>query len=157
MSFDPKQLQAGDHLIYTGGSFFDLLIRLKTYSRACHIEISCGNGASIASRNNLGVNQYAHRSEGLCYVLRPRSRTLNHSKGMEFFQTVKNRKYGWLDLLRFICIAMPTKGLICSEFAAMYDDAAGIESFNLLWNRGAIAPADFLKSPAFEHLYGLFQ
>jgi len=63
---------------------------------------------------------------------------------------VRNRPYGWLDLLRFYSIKVPTNGWICSQFAAKACRAGGITAFAEDYNEGTIDPGDFFVSPAFD-------
>ncbi len=143
----------GDILIYTGWSFFDLLIRIKTGSFACHCERYQGGGFSLASRNGKGVSKYPLRLMGLAYVLRPSCKP-DFDKGLVWFYAKANGKpYGWLDLLEFVCLKILSPGLICSEFMAMLFDAEGCPLFAGHWDRGAISPRDFLIVGGLDMIY----
>jgi hypothetical protein len=167
--FDTSQLLPGDHLLYTGHSLIDCGIRLKTYSRAAHIEVYAGNGMSWASRNGIGVNLYRVRHKGLYRVLRPlwgfdaKAVTvwLLNAK-LPNGKPVMGCGYGWGDLLEFFCLPDWSNGdgLICSEFAAMIDEHSVPDpqpGWSYVWNlsypKGKIAPADFEKVAGFRDLY----
>jgi hypothetical protein len=148
------ELKAGDCLLYfTRGSISDIVIGIKTWClSASHIEVYAGNYMSFASRNGIGVNRYLFRRNGLAHILRPMF-TFEMKGALEFFGNVRGTKYGWLDLLQFVSINIPTRGLICSQFADLLYRAAGVPAFNREYNAGAICPRDFLTSSAFTQIW----
>jgi hypothetical protein len=147
------ELKSGDCFLYfTRGSVSDIAIAIKTWCwSASHIEVCAGSNTSFASRNGLGVNRYQFRRDGLAHILRPAQ--FNYHGALEFFNNVRGTKYGWLDLLQFISIKIPTKGLICSQFADLLYRAANVPAFSHEYNAGAICPRDFLISPAFTQIW----
>lgn len=136
-------LRPGDILLY-GGGFIGRLIQFRTWSDVAHVEIYEGNGKVLASRAD-GPRRYLLRAEGLRRVIRP---TVPFDLGAAvkwFEETASKRPYGYLDLLRFYLINLPTKGLICSEFADLFFRQGGLPLFNTNYPEGAICPGDFEK------------
>lgn len=142
-----SELQPGDILLYGECTLLSWLIRFRTWSDVSHVEIYCGQmlgqDFSLASRNE-GVNKYPLRTDGLRYVYRPRV-GFSFAKAMEWFQRVRGTKYGTLDLFRFYGVNIPTKGLICSQFADLFFQNADLELFNINYPAGAVCPGDFCK------------
>jgi hypothetical protein len=153
-TFDKSSLKPGDVLIYGGHGLVDLVINLKTWSFASHVEIAVTENLSIASRNGIGVGLYSHRSKGLRYVLRPNI-LFDFDNGMAWFKSCANGKpYAWSDLLGFINIRLDTgDGLICSEFAAMFFDHCAAPLFSPQYPRGVICPRDNLISPRLDLIW----
>lgn len=146
-------LLPGDHLLYgkKPRDIFGLITSWKTWSPAVHIEVYIGNNVSMASRNGIGVNRYPLRTEQLIAVLRPKT-PINMVKGLAWFDQagVKGRPYGWLDLLHFEGFKIKSGGWICSQFAALFDEACDFLSFNSQYFEGSIDPGDFFLSPVFN-------
>ncbi len=138
------ELQPGDILLYGGGDVVSRLIQFRTWSDVSHIEIYVGDGRSVASRNGVGVGQYPLRVAGLRRVYRPKV-FLNLLQGLNWFATVNGTPYGWADLLRFYLINVPTKGLICSEFADLFFRNCNLPLFNTNYPEGAVCPGDYEK------------
>jgi hypothetical protein len=135
------ELQPGDILLY-GGGLVGRLIQFRTWSDVSHVEIYAGNGTALASRAE-GPRSYPVRVLGLRRVIRPAA-PFNFSKGLEYFHTTASRlPYGWLDLARFYLVNIPTKGLICSEFADYFFQACGLPLFNTDYPEGAVCPRDY--------------
>lgn len=154
-TFDISTLRQGDHLLYRPSSFFGWLIAMKTSCLLSHIEIYAGGGKSVASRDGKGVQLYDFRREQLGVVLRPNV-PFDFQKGMAFFETVKGDGYDWKDILTFICFGKPcgeARKEICSEFACLWDVAAGFNPVRKSIVADAVSPADFNKSPAFEEIW----
>lgn len=144
--------------MYSKSDLFGWVTSFKTWSPAVHVEKYEGDGLALASRNGLGVNRYPLRLEQLCAVLRP-NQPINMGAVTKWFEQefdpetglgVRWRPYGWLDLPRFYGIRIPTKGWICSQFAANFDRAGGLKSFAQNYYSGTIDPGDFFLSPAFD-------
>lgn len=140
----PKLLQ-GDILLYGGTGLVDRLIQFRTWSDVSHIEIYACGGRSVASRNGIGVGEYPLRIEGLRRVYRPKWNKFCFAAARDWFATVDGTPYGWFDLLRFYLINVPTKGLICSEFADLFFRNGGLPLFNTNYPEGAVCPGDFEK------------
>jgi len=140
------ELQTGDILLY-GGGFIGRLIQLRTWSDVSHVEIYIGEGRSVASRSD-GPRICPLRILGLRRVVRPVA-SFDLTGGMAWFCSVADKlPYGYTDLLRFYLINIPTKGLICSEFADLFFQKCGLPFFNLNYPEGAVCPRDFeLLSP----------
>lgn len=150
----PTPLFAGDHLLYgrTPWDLFGFITSLKTWSPAVHIEIYEGFGMSLASRNGVGVNSYPYREEQLIAVVRPPN-TFEFERGLKWFDGVRGKPYGWLDLLRFVGINIKTNGLICSEFVAMFDRVSLSYPFNLNYPEESVDPGDFLLPRDFQWIW----
>ena len=142
-------LEPGDILLYGGTDLVSRLIQFRTWSDVSHIEIYTGAGRSVASRNGIGVGEYPLRIKGLRRVYRPKLVAgfppFDLEKSVRWFWTVKGTPYGWADLLRFYLIDVPTKGLICSEFADLFFRNGGLPLFNTNYPEGAVCPGDYEK------------
>lgn len=68
---------------------------------------------------------------------------LNFEQGLQWFRTVQGTRYGYLDLLKFYLIDLPTRGMICSEFADRFFQASGLPLFNPKYPSGAVCPRDY--------------
>ena len=151
-TFEPSMLLPGDHLLYAPGcSIINRIICWKTWSPVCHIEIYAGYGHSWASRNMIGVGQYPVRLDLLAFVLRPKAMA-DFASGMRWFrERADGQGYDLAGLLVFyLAVKRGSQDrMFCSEFAARWDRFAGIDSFSLDWDADAIAPGNFLMSPAF--------
>lgn len=157
----PVPLAPGDILLYSKSDFFGWVTSFRTFSPAVHVELYEGDGYSLASRNGIGVNRYPVRSAQLCAVLRPML-PVNMEALKKWFECpfptfktigVRGRPYGWLDLLRFYGIKLPTDGWICSEFAALAMRAGGLKVFPINYYAGTIDPGDFFLTPALEWVW----
>lgn len=149
------ELQIGDHLLYGPHNLFGYVTCIKTWSSVCHIEIYAGGGKSYASRDGIGVNEYPLRVLQLKYVLRPNSHFFFLDGKMWFHTYAKGQQYDWKGLLCFTLAVKqgdPNK-MFCSEFAKRFDKHMLLKSFNDKWDADKTAPADFLKSPAFDWIY----
>lgn len=137
-------LMPGDALLYGGENLTDRLIQFRTWSDVAHIEIYVDAGRSVASRNGIGVGCYPFRALGLRYVLRPMHPKFDVARGMNWFEHVNGTPYGWGDLGRFYGLRFKTHGLICSEFADRFYQAARLPVFNPDYFAGTVCPRDFL-------------
>lgn len=150
-----NKLQSGDCLLYGPSSLFGWIIAIKTWSRACHVEIYRGEGMSVASRNGIGVNIYPLRTTNLLYVRRP-VRLLDIDNAMNwFFRAAQGQKYDWLGLLSFYLAVKqgsPNR-MFCSEFATRWYREAGVELFNPELDADTIAPAQFDQTVELETIY----
>lgn len=134
-------LQPGDILLY-GGGFIGALIQFRTWSDVSHLEIYAGGGRSFASRAD-GPGAFPLRIAGLRRVIRPIA-PFDFLKGVRWFEaTADTLPYGYLDLFRFYLIDVPTKGLICSEFADLFFQKCGLALFNTEYPEGDVCPRDF--------------
>ena len=141
---DLPDLQPGDILLYGDNSLLSWAIRFRTWSDVSHIEIYAGNGHSLASRAE-GVNCYPLRTAGLRRIYRPKVE-FNMQAGLRWFwANAAGTVYGWADLWRFYGIDVPTKGLICSQFADLFFQNTGLPLFNLNYPEGAVCPGDYEK------------
>lgn len=152
--FDISTLKPGDHLLYGKHDLFGWITSVKTWSPAVHVEEYIGNGASVASRNGLGVGVYRYRSSQLIGVLEPKQ-TINLEKAMVWFNDpwdkvsltgVKGRPYGFAQLLHFYNIRVKTHGWICSQFIDYFDNAGDFFPFNGEFDGGAVDPGDYFES-----------
>jgi hypothetical protein len=146
---DFPELEPGDILLYGGNGLVDRLIQFRTWSDVSHIEIYVGEGRSVASRNGIGVGKYPLRIAGLRRVYRIKLfagfAQFDFNKSMAWFATVDGTGYGWFDLARFYLINIPTKKLICSEFADLFFRNGGLPLFNTNYPEGAVCPGDYEK------------
>jgi uncharacterized protein YycO len=142
-------MRPGDVLLYTGGSFFARVIQFKTWSRYSHVEIYDGNGGSVASRDGVGVGRYPLRVDGLRVILRPLP-AFDPTPARAWFNTVNGQPYDWFGLLAFTSAKRQGRNnwkMFCSEFAARYLRAGGVDPFNG-YDADGIAPGEFMKSAA---------
>lgn len=149
----PADLQPGDTLVYGRVSWhdlFDTITCVKTWSKACHVEVYSGNGMSIASRNGKGVNIYPFRPAQLIAVRRPKS-AFDWNKGYAWFRnTAQGQKYDWLGLLCFTLAVKqgsPNK-MFCSEFWKNFFQQCGCDVMAPEWPADMTAPAQCLQTPA---------
>jgi hypothetical protein len=144
MKFDPSILLKGDTLLYFDKrSIVDWIIALKTWSKIAHVEIYVGQGMSVASRNGIGVNRYALRTDGLICVRRSRV-TLDMNKADEWFQkTARGQKYDFLGLLCFMLAVKrgSLNRMYCSEFWTRWMRRAGSDPFNPDWDADRVPPS----------------
>lgn len=153
------ELQFGDCLLYsTKWDLIDIIIRIKTWSVASHVEVYVGNDFSVASRNGIGVNRYPLRKDGLVAVLRPKL-PLNRDAGMEYFYK-KACGQGY-DFKGLLCFALavhqgsPDKQF-CSEFETNFYRACQFEPFSSDVSADTIAPGTNLFSSEFTHIWKSF-
>ena len=137
-------LRPGDILLYGDRSLLSWAIRFRTWSDVSHIEIYAGNESSLASRAE-GVKAYALRTAGLRRVYRPKT-AFDFQAGLKWYgEHAAGTVYGWGDLWRFYGINVPTKGLICSQFADLFFQNCHLPLFNLNYPEGAVCPGDYEK------------
>jgi hypothetical protein len=139
----PDDLCIGDFLLYHKEGVFNEVIDIKTASDVDHIEVYIGDGASLASRNGIGVNLYPYRADGLIHVRRP-VQPFVFAQAEAWFATVKGAPYGWGDILEQANIANTLPGMDCSHFAACLAEAAGCPQFDENYPKDKITPRDFL-------------
>lgn len=149
---DPPLLKPGDVLLYNAPSLVDWVIDTKTGSDVAHVEVYFGEGQSLASRNGIGVNAYALRTDGLVYVRRPKT-FFDQTTAGQWFETVRGEGYNFLGLLQFDNIPLNQPNhLFCSAFATLLLRSAGVEVFAPDFPAGKVSPRDFKLSPV---LYGV--
>ena len=135
-------LIAGDILLYGGGLFPGAAIRFRTWSDVEHVEISAGGARVLASRSE-GPREYLFNALHICRVIRPVA-PFDFATGRKWFdETASKLPYGYFDLARFYLVNIPTKGLICSEFADLFFQHCGLPLFNLNYPEGAVCPRDY--------------
>lgn len=149
------KLQPGDHLIYSGNSFFDRCIKIKTWSIASHIEVYAGKGKTWASRPGLGVDLYDFTEKNLVAVLRPKEK-FNVKKASVWFE--KHARYQKYDYKGLLCFELAvregsTDRMFCSEMALNLDRQADFHPLEKLWSADRTAPAQFIQSPSFIYTY----
>ena len=137
------ELQPGDILLYGDHTPLSWAIRFRTWADVSHVEVYVGNGRSIAARSD-GFKKYPLRMSGLRRVIRPIV-PFNFEKGMKWFSFVQGTKYGWLDLLRFYLVKIPTRGWICSQSADLFFRNCSLPLFNTHYPSGEVCPGDFEK------------
>lgn len=147
-------LEPGDVLLYRGDGVFSRLIQMKTWSRVSHCEAYVGEGASVASRDGIGVGCYPLRTAGLAAVLRPIA-PFDRAAALAWFHTVDGQGYDWVGLLAFFAArwqGRENRRMFCSEFLTRFQRAGGIEPFTPDTDADAIAPGEFLKSGAYRRV-----
>ncbi len=172
MFLTPGQLQPGDVLLYDGNGyhswatkFIQWAIKLKTWSKFCHVEFYLGNGQSATARLSHGVNTYTLDIRYVA-VLRPlldASSTINLDLVNEFHKTCisENQKYDIRGLLRFFRIGKEsTDKAFCSEHVTRLcrrikvttskDYVYFFRPFSDTIDADTVAPATFYYSPNFE-------
>lgn len=157
--FPPVELQFGDCLLYsTKWDLVDIIIRIKSWSVASHVEVYVGGNQSVASRNGIGVNKYPLRREGLVAVLRPKA-PLDRDAGMAwFYSQACGQKYDFLGLMCFFLAVKrgsPDRQF-CSEFSTNFYRACQFEPFNADDSADTIAPGTNLFSSQLEHVWKNF-
>lgn len=148
------QLQYGDCLLYGGSSFFDILIKIKTWGPVCHVEVYNEEGKTFASRNGLGVAQYNLQLADLKYVLRPK-KVINKVTSLNYFNHVEGQKYDWKGILCFtyaVKSGAPNEQF-CSEFATNFYRAGQLTPFNPSWSADKVAPDDYLMSAEYDIIW----
>lgn len=147
----PDDLKPGDVLLYSHTSAMSWLIRIKTWSMISHVEIYWGEGRSAASRDGQGVGIYPF-DPTVAVVRRPLA-VFNQEQAEAWMKGQIGKPYGWYDLLRFALIKIPGAGLICSQFGDLLLRAGGVLAFSDDFDAGAIAPGEYLESPALATIY----
>jgi uncharacterized protein YycO len=143
----------GDHLLYSGQSFFARLIKLKTWSRYSHIEIYIGNSLTVTSRDGIGVRIFPFIERNLVTVLRPHG-SLDLSKGIKWLDSVVNQKYDWWGILRFFNLGKESQNKqFCSEFCTRFDRACGFKPFAEWYDADKVSPGMFHSSPNFTVIW----
>ena len=143
------ELKPGDVLLYGGTDLVSRAIQFRTWDDVAHVEVYVGANKTVASRNGIGVDLYLFRGEGLRYVRRPNGLTPEEfARGLSWFSQARGLPYGWADLLRFYLVDVPTKGLICSQFAARFFRKCGSPLFAVDYPEGSESPRDFKVTPA---------
>lgn len=152
--FDIGLLRPGDAMLYAPSSFFGYLIAVKSWTWISHISIYTGNLQSYASRDGIGVNRYAIRTEGLACVRRPNG-TLDIAKALAWSAATFGQGYDWLGLLCFtLAVKQGSKDrMFCSESATRWYRAAGFEPFNPDIDADHVAPAEFYQAGTMETIW----
>lgn len=150
----------GDCLLYGPSSLFGYVICFKTWSWVCHVEVYIGEGKSVASRGSLNpfaeaVNVYPVRFSDLKYVLRPRKPFALDDAMLWFYNHAKGQRYDFLSLLCFTLFAKhgDMKKQQCSECATRLYRRGHFNPFYPGFDADKIAPANYLMSPAFDHVW----
>ena len=139
-------LQPGDILLYGGDSLVDRFIMFRTWSDVSHVEIYLDNYESTASRNGQGVDIYPTRYVDLRYVRRL-VEPFDRIAARKYATRMKGTPYGWTDLGRFYLLKIPTKGMICSQYADWLLRVGGVIAFAEDYPPGAVSPRDYLLTP----------
>ena len=153
------QILPGDTLIYGPSEWYDYGIVIKTWSRACHVEIAVGGGQAIASRNGIGVNIYPLRMAQLIAVRRPaQPASFDFQAMMDWFSVpydprkgtgIRGQAYDWAGLLCFVLAVKqgsPHK-MFCSEFWTRAHRAAKYPVIAEDWDADKVAPAQCFQTP----------
>lgn len=152
---DKPELQPGDCLLYRPRDLIGWVIAVKTWCRAAvHVEVYAGGGMSYASRAS-GVNLYALRRQGLSRVLRPAAALDPGAARSWFYARAQGQKYDWKGLLCFtLAVRQGSQDrMFCSEFATRFYRAGRFKAVSDWTDADEVAPAEFLRSPAFEQVW----
>lgn len=148
-------LQPGDILLYDGPGLFSWLIKLKTGQLYSHCEVYRGAGQALASRNGIGVGEYALRTKDLVAVLRPLF-ALDMPTGYRWFlEEANGQGYDWFGLLNFWWAkwkGRKNKRMFCSEFVLRFYRAAGLPLFPITVDADGISPGELELSLYVEKL-----
>lgn len=146
-------LLPGDALLYRSKGLMPWLIRVKTWSRASHIEVYMGKGIAYAARTE-GVRSYPLRTEGLYAVLRPEG-AFDAAKATAWFNaSAVGQKYDTFGLLRFFTLGKQSlTKQFCSELATRLYRAGGFCPFADTYDADLVSPGMYLASPHFTELW----
>lgn len=126
-------LQPGDVLLFNRRSFFNWLIRIKTWSPYTHVEVVAGPHQFFAARNGQGVGIYAPDLQGLALVLRPSAAfDVVAATKWAYADRVLGQGYDWLGLLNFTyarVVGQDNRKMFCSEAAVRFLRAGGVDPF----------------------------
>lgn len=147
----PADLIPGDILLYTGTSIYDELIKLKTWSNICHVEVFWDTGTTVASRPGQGVRIYPFEPVGLVMVRRPTAFWKSHAEA--WLRPMLGLPYDFSDLEKFFLLNPSGSGIVCSPLAAMCLRAGGVQAFAPDYDDRAIAPRDFTITPASTKIF----
>lgn len=154
-------LQPGDVCLFNRNSFFNLLIKIKTWSRFTHCEIATelpgphGGLVMAASRNGQGCGLYALDSRGLDVILRPNTHaSFDNTRALQWFlaNRVHEQGYDYLGLINFTyarLVGADNGKMFCSEFATRFLRQGGLDPFPR-GNADAIAPSQFWTAYCFD-------
>lgn len=148
-------LRPGDVLLYARKGFFNWVIYHATNAPVSHTETYLGDNKTAASRNGIGVDFYEFDPEGLAVVLRPR-RKFCLWRALEYHKSVLKQGYDWTGLWRaFVNNAWGRNNTKqwCSEHTTNFQRAGGVEPFTHDIPADMVAPGDFLKSAAYDHVW----
>lgn len=152
---DTALLKPGDVLLFRRKGFVNWIIYHATNSPVSHTETYMSGGFTAASRNGKGVNFYPLDTRGLAVVLRPK-RKFNYVDAVRYQWDVAGAKYDWKGLWRaFVKNSWKQNDASqwCSENTTLVQRAGGIEPFTVDTPPHAVAPGDFLKSAAYDHIW----
>lgn len=166
---DVERLKPGDCLLYSGSSFISRAIKIKTWSHVSHVEIYRGDFKSIASRDQVGVNTYSFRYDGLYEVRRPNSE-LDMGEALRWFDTpfdpvtktgTTGQKYDTWGLFRFFTLGkQSTDKQFCSEVATRFyrkcvelPHGHDFHPFHPDWDADLIAPCGYEISDEFTVMW----
>lgn len=154
MRFNYDTVQPGDVLLYARQSWFNWLIRIKTWSRFTHVEVAVSTEHVFASRNGQGVAFYRPDLSGLAVVLRP-TEPLNVAQAALWGKTVIGQGYDWLGLINFTYARVVGKQngrMFCSEAVTRFLRAGGLDLFPRN-DADTISPRDFSVCPWLEPVW----
>ncbi len=152
-------LKPGDVLLFNRRSFYNWLIRIKTWSKYTHCEVvvrtSIGSGV-FASRNGIGCGLYSYDLSGLSAVLRP-IHPFDQNEALTWMleNDVHNQGYDYLGLLNFAYarrVGQDNGKMFCSEAAVRFLREGGVDLFPRN-DADTISPRDFSLSPLLEWLW----
>jgi hypothetical protein len=139
-----RAFQPGDILLYSHRGPIGWIIGAKTWSRFTHVEIAGAAGTAYASRIPDGVRHFPFDPKDLALVLRP-FKAFNARAARHWFTTVDGQGYDYIGLLNFTTaqyIGPTNRRQFCSEFAARFLRAGGMDLFNRQ-DADTISPRDF--------------
>lgn len=146
-------LQPGDTLLYADRSLISWAIRIKTWSRASHIEVFVGAGRVIAARAQ-GSHFYPFEEKHLIEVWRPKQ-TVDMMTALKWFcKEAEGQRYDVFGLFRFFALGKQSKDKqFCSELATRFYRNGGFEPFNDLVDADLVSPGMFRTSAQMERVW----
>jgi hypothetical protein len=155
MTTPPMNLLPGDVLLFRRKGVFNWLIEHATNSCVSHCEVALGPAMTAACRNGIGVDFYSVDLTGLAVVLRPKT-AFDVGHAITYQTSVLKQGYDWTGLWRAFAANQWGRNNTkqwCSENTTLVQRAGGVEPFTPDIPADMIAPADFLKSAAYAHVW----
>lgn len=159
-------LEPGDVLVYKPDSFLTAFISIGDGVNSSHVATYLGNrqiaesklqeDTTVDGKRAKGVNTYALRTDRLTHVLRP-AQPFRFAQGLAWHETVRGQGYDLIGFRVFLFAKLRGNNskMFCSEHAARFARAMGMQPFASGFDADHIKPGDFLKSPAYQIAYAI--
>lgn len=146
-------LRPGDVLLYSGTGAVARLIRIKTWSNVSHAELYVGDGRTVTARIWGGVDYYPLALPGLRYVYRLTHQRWHRDRALAMFEAhMRGQRYDLIGLLLvFYAVRQgrENQAAHCSETVTRVLRWGLVEPFATDFDADAVAPAQFMQTPAF--------